>query len=358
MKEKKKLLNVDLFVMVLPMIFGFFLPETFQQNKLFLWTWQFLFPLSMIAAYLLIEGRCRKEKENCDNQKILEKFLALMPAILLGIEAALAFSLMKEQLSVFRIAMAICGFTFIYFGNLLPKLEQNQTIGVRTPWTLKNRDNWNYTNRQCGKAWFLFGLVLLFIQFLPNGNLTLPLSIFLITLIGLYPIWISWRYAQTQKREHTWHEENRSYSSKLTKLSFIVTTSLIGLLVIGVLALGKFSVTLSSDSMEIHAVLESDTKISFSEVDEISLIKTPNGKKVFGYDSFFLCMGKFYAPELGNYRCYIWSFSPNSIAIRYQETLLILNEKSESKTRELYDQIVLEVQKTKSKSTFLFIPQF
>ena len=39
------------------------------------------------------------------------------------------------------------GLMFMVIGNYLPKVKQNNTIGIRVVWTLQDEENWNATHR-------------------------------------------------------------------------------------------------------------------------------------------------------------------------------------------------------------------
>ena len=43
------------------------------------------------------------------------------------------------------------GLLFMVIGNYLPKVKQNNTIGIRVIWTLQDEENWNATHRFSGK---------------------------------------------------------------------------------------------------------------------------------------------------------------------------------------------------------------
>lgn len=40
---------------------------------------------------------------------------------------------------------------FIVIGNYLPKIRQNNTIGIRIVWTLQDEENWNATHSFSGR---------------------------------------------------------------------------------------------------------------------------------------------------------------------------------------------------------------
>ena len=42
---------------------------------------------------------------------------------------------------------------FIVIGNYLPKIKQNNTIGIRIVWILQDEENWNATHSFSGRIW-------------------------------------------------------------------------------------------------------------------------------------------------------------------------------------------------------------
>ena len=51
------------------------------------------------------------------------------------------------------------GLLFMVIGNYLPKVKQNNTIGIRVIWTLQDEENWNATHRFSGKLWMASGIL-------------------------------------------------------------------------------------------------------------------------------------------------------------------------------------------------------
>ena len=74
---------------------------------------------------------------------------------------------------------------FIFFGNLLPRLEPNGWAGIRIPPTLENREVWKQTHRFGGKLFVLGGTLFLPTAFLPEPwpNLGFLIGAPLLTLV-------------------------------------------------------------------------------------------------------------------------------------------------------------------------------
>lgn len=92
--------------------------------------------------------------------------------------------------SVFPILQTILGIGIMIIGNFLPKSRQNNTIGIRLPWTLSDKENWNCTHRFAGKVWIAGGLILIINAFLNNWIL----SFAVVVLIIIIPLIYSWIY--------------------------------------------------------------------------------------------------------------------------------------------------------------------
>ena len=51
------------------------------------------------------------------------------------------------------------GLLFMVIGNYLPKVKQNNTIGIRVIWTLQDEENWNATHSFSGRIWRTSGIL-------------------------------------------------------------------------------------------------------------------------------------------------------------------------------------------------------
>lgn len=60
--------------------------------------------------------------------------------------------------SVTKPVFALVGFLFIGIGLVLPRMRRNPIIGIRTPWSLSNDENWARTNRFAGYCMVLGGI--------------------------------------------------------------------------------------------------------------------------------------------------------------------------------------------------------
>lgn len=76
------------------------------------------------------------------------------------------------------------GILFIILGNYMSKTHQNYTVGIRLPWTLNSRENWNKTHRFASKLWVFSGIILMINSILNNPFL----FIIAIIISGIIPM--------------------------------------------------------------------------------------------------------------------------------------------------------------------------
>lgn len=84
-------------------------------------------------------------------------------------------------------ALVFCavGLLLAGIGNYLPRVKQNYTLGIKTPWALADPENWRRTNRFGGAVMMAMGLAVIVIGFigawLPEG---LAVGLFLACILG------------------------------------------------------------------------------------------------------------------------------------------------------------------------------
>lgn len=90
------------------------------------------------------------------------------------------------------------GILFIALGNVLPRVEPNWFVGIRTPWTLSSDTVWRKTHRTGGWVFFLAGCAVLVEGMIPLGN-QWPLMALTIAAAVLTPViqsYVLWKGEQ------------------------------------------------------------------------------------------------------------------------------------------------------------------
>jgi uncharacterized membrane protein len=93
------------------------------------------------------------------------------------------------------------GLFFAAIGNVLPKSRPGFFVGIRTPWTITDTDNWIATHRLGGKLMLLAGLVIAATALLPlERELRMALFFASIAAMVLPPLVYSWWFWHRKKR--------------------------------------------------------------------------------------------------------------------------------------------------------------
>jgi uncharacterized membrane protein len=100
-----------------------------------------------------------------------------------------------------RIVPLGLGILFIALGNVLPRVEPNWFVGIRTPWTLSSDTVWRRTHRTGGWT-FLLGGCALIVEGMTSLGTYWPALIVTIAAAGLIPIiqsYVLWKGEQSDR---------------------------------------------------------------------------------------------------------------------------------------------------------------
>lgn len=137
------------------------------------------------------------------NEKIMPVFATLLVFFLGGINLYSQYIAIRgEEPGGIKFILVIIGLMFICMGNLLPKIPSNFMMGIKTPWTLSDPDNWHRTHRMGGWLYFLAGVLMVIKGFVPYRAVffhTLSSIAFFVLLI--YPLLYSFLLYHKQKQK-------------------------------------------------------------------------------------------------------------------------------------------------------------
>lgn len=155
-------------------------------------------PLFIFAAQLfclLMTVHDPKKKNISDKVYNLVIWICPVCSVICGV--IIYINALDIPFPVFPIFQAVLGIGIMIIGNFLPKSRQNYTIGIRLPWTLSDKENWNSTHRFAGKVWIAGGLILVINAFLNNWIIALVVTLLLIVIPFIYSL------AYHKKRKNT-----------------------------------------------------------------------------------------------------------------------------------------------------------
>lgn len=103
------------------------------------------------------------------------------------------------KLNMGTVCSLLLGLLFLVLGNLLPKVKQNYTFGIKLPWTLYDPENWSRTHRFGGWCMVLAGIVLLAAAPWPTPWVMLPA----ILAAALAPMVYSYVFYRRHRKEES-----------------------------------------------------------------------------------------------------------------------------------------------------------
>lgn len=124
----------------------------------------------------------RKNKDQ--NKKIFGMVFWIVPLISVFANGVIYAYALGKNVDVGFFALVLLGLMFMVIGNYLPKCKQNNTIGIKLPWTLKDEIVWQKTHRLSGIVWVIGGIIVFASAFLPMDKfLFVPVAAILLMVI-------------------------------------------------------------------------------------------------------------------------------------------------------------------------------
>ena len=119
----------------------------------------------LIALGLILELVLRKREYA--NRRVLQIFMSALAVffawfgwVFYDIVSCGAEMGEKVSVSMSLLLMLPLGLLLVVFGNYLPKIRPNRTLGIKLPWTLKSEECWNKTHRFSGYVAIVAGAIL------------------------------------------------------------------------------------------------------------------------------------------------------------------------------------------------------
>lgn len=97
--------------------------------------------------------------------------------------------------------VALVALLFIALGNFMNNIKPNYFVGIRTPWTLDDEENWRLTHHLGSKVWFFGGLIMfVLVMCLPTEYVSYVTSFSVISLAGIPIFYSFYLFKQKQKK--------------------------------------------------------------------------------------------------------------------------------------------------------------
>lgn len=141
-------------------------------------------PLLLALLNLYVQFRVEKDPRGERASSMLRALSKWsIPTISMIVIPITLFMALGKNIPIVMIVSAIVGIIVVVSGNYLPKCKQNNTIGIKLPWTLEDDETWNRTHRFAGFIWVIGGSIIVI-----NAFLQIPYVIFtVIACLVLFP---------------------------------------------------------------------------------------------------------------------------------------------------------------------------
>lgn len=291
-------------------------------------------PLILLAFHwicVLITAADPKNKGQ--NKKMFGIVLWIIPTLSVAVSAVMYSIALGIEFDMEKITLIMIGLMFVVLGNYLPKCKQNNTIGIKLPWTLNDEENWNKTHRFASKFWVVGGIVLLISAFFPNAWIPF---IILPVLILLAVIPTAYSYVLYKKSGKA---VTKSKNGKNIIISLIITAVVLGAAAV-LLFTGNVNVQYGEDSFTVKAAYWSDIDVSYDLIDSIEYRdEFDGGTRTNGFGSPRLLLGTFRNDEFGYYTRYTYTEDNGYVVLSVDGKMLVLSGVDEDATKEIYNSI-------------------
>lgn len=304
----------------------------------------FVFPIILLALNLLciITGAFDKKNRHTKANNIR---YFLVPCISVFTGAMTYSAAFEKTWNFFAVIPLILGLLFAIMGNLMPKVRQNSTLGFKFKWTLQSEDNWNATHRFGGKVMVIAGLLVMLTAFLPTVTMLITT---LIVLLSALIISVVYSYLYFKKELKNGKADFNLINPKGNKIGLIITLIIVPLILIGiafVMFTGNITITYADDSFTVDSNYYDPLTINYLDIDTVEVYENVEiGDKEFGFNSAKLSIGKFKNDQLGSHTRYTYNNCDTFVVIISDGKTLVINDKDDDSTREIYLKILGELQ--------------
>ena len=291
----------------------------------------------VFVAIIFYDNRNRQQ-----SRKVIGMTIWIIPVITLiynGIARLVNMGADTENLFMALIYYGT-GLMFMVIGNYLPKVKQNNTIGIRVVWTLQDEENWNATHRFSGKIWVASSILCMLCGLFAESIAALVL--YIVSIMAAAIISALYSYLFYKKKIGTGEKLKIQYNKKTIGVSGIITilTIIFG---IWTLFLGSIEIRFEDKDFTIEAQGWSDYTVDYAQIDSISYEENSsqswNDYRTNGLGNLKYAMGNFRNDVYGDYIRYTHSSCHSYVVMSIDGKILVVNGANDSATKEIYHTI-------------------
>lgn len=307
------------------------------------------FPLGLLATHWLVLFFILRDHANAaQSPRILRLIFWLLPVTALIGGAVLA--LLRSGFDAYALIVTILylsfGLMFLVLGNILPKVRQNNTIGIKIKWTLENEQNWNATHRFSGRLWVVGGILCMTCALYPESDVALGIFNVEVLVLAFLPMIYSYRYYRRQLADG---DIAPSPVSRKGVAAVALFTVAICAFVGWSLFSGSMNVRFDADAVSIETRQWKDLTIPYADIDDIVYYdhdpsQNVDGARVNGFGNLRFSMGTFENTLYGRYTRYTHASCDACIVMDAGGATIVINGADEEDTQALYDELQVRVE--------------
>ena len=288
----------------------------------------------IFVAIIFYDNRNRQQ-----NRKVIGMTIWIIPVItLLYTGIARLVNTGADMENLFMAFMYYgTGLLFMVIGNYLPKVKQNNTIGIRVIWTLQDEENWNATHRFSGKLWMASGILCMLCGLFEESMAALVL--YIVSIMAAAIISILYSYLFYKKKIGTGEKLKIQYNKKVMVVYGIVTILTIIFITV-TLFWGSIDIHFQDNNFTIEAQGWSDYTVAYTQIDSISykenLFQNGNDRRTNGMGNLKYGMGNFRNDIYGDYIRYTHASCHSYVVMDIGGKILVVNGADNSETKKIY----------------------
>ncbi len=284
-------------------------------------------------------------KNRDQSPKALNIIFFIMPVISIFSSAVIYSAALGKIWNYSAIFPILIGAIFVVLGNIMPKLRQNHTFGIKFKWTFESEKNWNATHRFGGKVWVITGLLIMLTAFLPYKIMFICFFALLISSIVTVAVY---SYVFHKKETVNGTEFSTDYNSKAYKGAKRTTSILLPLVLIFVAVImftGNVTVDYTDKSIILDSIYYDNLTVDFDEIDSAELIESNDSSlKELGFNNAVINCGIFKNDKFGSHTRYTYNSNKMVVVIKSDQKTLVINAKTKTDTEKIYNEIISKIE--------------
>ncbi len=306
-------------------------------------------PLGMLATHWLLLFFILRDNKNSDQSpRVMHLIFWIMPvsALIYGAVRALVRCGFDTYALITTILYLAYGLLFLVLGNLMPKVRQNNTIGIKIKWALENEENWIATHRFSGRLWVIGGIICMACALVAESTIATVVFFICVLALAILPMGYSYRYYRRQLASGSVAPSPVSRKGAVFVVLFIIALcAFTG----WTLFSGSMSVNVDDNALTIETKQWKDLTIPYSEIDSLTYFDhDPSANsgdvRTNGFGNLRFSMGKFENDLYGSYTRYTHASCDAVIVLEANDGTIVLNGADESTTRAIYEQLLENVE--------------